>query len=131
MSVAEASAALGAPLHTADGEPAEPSCDYLYPASGHDGISLMVQEGRITSIDVAKPGIETRSGIRVGDTTSRLKQVFGSQLEIEPHHYDDQGFYYFVWEPDKKHGVKFEIANDRVVDILAGDQTIRLVEGCA
>jgi hypothetical protein len=38
--------------------------------------------------------------------------------------------YYFVWESDKKHGVKFEIADDRVVEILAGDETIRYVEGC-
>lgn len=131
MTQEKAESLLGVKLLTYENRPLEPSCDHVYPAKGHKGVTLMVQDGRITRIAVSSPAILTKSGARVGDSTSRLKALFGQQLEIEPHTYDDKDFYYYVWEKDRQHGVKFEIVRDRVVEIYAGDRSIELAEGCS
>lgn len=122
---------MGTRLKTFEGKPLEPSCDHLYPEKGHKGVSLMVQNGKITRIVISNPRIQTLSGAKVGDSTERLKQLFGGRLEIEQHKYDDEGYYYFVWEQGKRYGVKFEIGGNKVTDIYAGDDSIRYVEGCA
>lgn len=131
LSPSEAARWMGTRLKTFEGQPLDPSCDHLYPEKGYDGVSLMVQNGKVTRIVISNPQIQTLSGIKVGDSTARLKQVFPGRLEIEPHKYDESGFYYYVWEQGKRHGVKFEIAGDRVTEIYAGDESITYVEGCA
>lgn len=131
MSVAQAQQALGTSLKTFENQPLDPDCDHLYPASGHPGISLMVQAGRVTRISLDSPMLSTRSGLRVGDSAARVKAVLGRQLEIEAHKYDDDGQYFYVWEASRQRGVKFEIVGGRVQTIYAGDSSIQLVEGCA
>lgn len=131
MTPSEAARLMGTRLKTFEGRPLDVSCDHLYPERGFQGVSLMVQHGRITRVVVSNARVQTLSGIRVGDSTTRLKQVFGHRLEIERHKYDEGGFYYFVWEQDKRHGVKFEVAGDTVTEIYAGDASILYVEGCA
>lgn len=131
MTPSDAARLMGTRLKTFEGRPLEPSCDHLYPEKGYEGVSLMVQNGKITRIGISNSKIRTLSGIKVGDSTTRLKQVFGTRLEIQQHKYDDDGFYYFVWEQDKRYGVKFEIGGGRVTEIYAGDDSIQYVEGCA
>jgi hypothetical protein len=131
LSPVEAARLMGTRFKTFEGNPLDPECDHLYPETGHDGVSLMIQNGKITRVVVSNPQIQTLSGVKVGDSIARLKRVFGARLEIEQHKYDDTGFYYFVWEQGKRYGVKFEIAADRVTDIYAGDESIKYVEGCA
>lgn len=131
QSPSEAARLMRTRLKTFEGKPLEPSCDHLYPEMGHEGVSLMVQNGKVTRVVISNPQIQTLSGIKVGDSTARLKQVFASRLEIEQHKYDDTGYYYFVWEQGKRYGVKFEIAADQVIEIYSGDESIRYVEGCA
>ncbi|MCW5649784.1 MAG: hypothetical protein KIS62_08570 [Ramlibacter sp.] len=131
MTAAEAAGLLGTRLKTFEDRPLDPSCDHLYPAKGFEGLVLMVQNGKISRVTTTNPHVQTLSGIKVGDTTARLKLVFGNRLEIEPHKYDEHGAYYFVWERGRHYGVKFEIGGDRVSEIYAGDETIRYVEGCS
>jgi hypothetical protein len=131
QSSSEAARLMGTRLRTYENRPLEPECDHLYAEKGYEGISLMVQNGKVTRIEVSNPAVLTLSGIRVGDTTTRLKQVFVNRLRIEQHKYDDTGFYYYVWEQSERYGVKFEIAGDKVTEIYAGDRSIQLVEGCS
>lgn len=130
ISAEEASLLMGTGLHREDDEPPEPSCDYLYAETGHIGVGLMVRSGRVAHVMISEPGITTRSGIQVGDSTSRLKEVFGTRIEIQRHKYNDDVFYYSVWDADRRHGIRFEIGDDQVTTIYAGDDSIRLVEGC-
>ena len=130
MTPSEAARLMGTRLKTYEDGPLEPSCDHLYPEKGFEDMSLMVQNGRITRIVTSNPSVQTLSGIKVGDSTRRLKQMFGARLEIAQHKYDDDGYYY-VWEEGKRYGVKFEIGGDHVTAIYAGDESIQLVEGCA
>ncbi len=131
QSLSEAARLMGTRLRTYENRPLEPECDHLYAEKGYEGISLMVQNGKLTRIEVSSPSVSTLSGIKVGDTTTRLKQVYGNRLKIEQHKYDDAGFYYYVWEQSERYGVKFEIAGDKVSEIYSGDTSIQLVEGCS
>ena len=131
MTPAEAARLMGTRLKTLEDRPLDSSCDHLYAEKGFEGVSLMVQNGKITRLELSSSSVQTLSGIKIGDSTTRLKQVFGTRLEIEQHKYDDDGFYYFVWEQSKRHGVKFEIGGGRVTEIYAGDESIQYVEGCA
>lgn len=131
LSVPEARRLLGTPLHTYEKRPIDPDCDHLYPARGHPGISLMVQAGRITRIGADTPDTATRSGVRVGDTGDSVRRRFGDALVVETHKYDDTGQYFYLWEKSGKQGIKFELIGGRVVAIYTGDESIRLVEGCA
>lgn len=131
LSRAEVERRLGTPLRTIENAPVQTACDYLYPVRGFEGFSLMVQNGRVTRAQIRSATFATRSGARVGDRTTRLRQLYGNRLDIVPHKYDPTGFYYFVWEPRMRYGVKFEIAADTVSAIYAGDTSIQLVKACA
>ena len=131
ITLKQAEKLLRSKLRTSEDRPLEAFCDFVYPSRGHDGLSLMIQNGVVTHIEAHKSGVLTKSGAGVGDSTAKLKRLFGKALEIEQHKYDDSGFYYYVWEKNRRRGVKFEIGGDRVVAIYAGSETIMLVEGCS
>jgi hypothetical protein len=131
MSTLEAARWMGTRLKTHDNRPLDPSCDYVYPEKGFQGVSMMVERGKIAHVQLAGAGPQTRSGAAVGDSVDKLRQLYGQQLEIQPHKYDETGFYYYVWEQDKRYGIKFEIGGGKVTSIFAGDYTIGYVEGCA
>lgn len=131
MSQKEAESLMHVKLKTEDNLPLMQHCDHVFAAKGFDGISIMLQEGRITRFSVSSPTVSTKSGVKIGDTTLRLKNIFGSRVQIEPSNFDENGFYYFVWEKSQQRGIKFEVINDQVRFIYAGDDSIRLVEGCS
>ena len=131
MSVAEAEVLLKFKLKTFENKPIDKYCDYVSSSGQREGVDYMIQEGKISRIEVSDSRVKTKSGAKVGDSTAKLKDIFGSQLEIEPHKYHPNGFYYYLWDSDKRHGVKFDILKDKVRRIYAGDQSIDLVEGCS
>jgi hypothetical protein len=129
MTVTQAEALMGTALRAYNEMPFDPDCDYVYPRNGHKGISLMVQGNRIAHIRVISAGVTTKSGVRVGDAAFKLKRLF-PRVEIEEHKYVD-GYYCFVWDRDRRNGVKFVVVDDKVQEIHTGNASIRLVEGCA
>jgi hypothetical protein len=131
MLISEAERRMHTRLSAWEGLPLNSDCDYAYPAKGHEGVTFMVQGGRITHALVSSPKILTLSGFKVGDTIGMLKKRFGKRLKIEPHHYDEQSFYVFLWEPGERFGIKFETGGEVVTSIYAGDGSIGLVEGCS
>lgn len=130
ITIEQAAHLLKSPLTTYDNAPLEVSCDFVYPSQDKDRIAFMVSDGHINHAVISTPDITTRSGAKVGDSTARLKSLFGAQLQITPHEYEE-GFYYFIWENSHSYGVKFEVVNDKVVQIYAGDESIQFVEGCS
>lgn len=130
MTIGQAERLLDSRLRTKNHRPLEPECGHLYPIKGHRGINLMFQNGRISRITAITKDVATKSGARVGDPATKLQSLYGKSLEIEPHKYDDTGQYYYIWEPEKLRGVKFEVIDGFVQSIHAGDESISLVEGC-
>jgi len=92
----------------------------------------MFQNGVITHARVDTRGITSDLGINVGDPALKIKELYGSKLEIQPNHYDEEAFYYFMWQHKWNSGIKYDVGSDGIVQTISGgDGTIRLVEGCS
>ncbi len=131
MSIKEAEALLKTKLQADGGGMPMPECDFVRPKRGHQGVSFMVENGVITHAEVHDRYIATDSGVRVGDSAAKLKKIYGSRIEKMPHVYNPGDFYYFVWEPGKESGIKFEMGGNHVIAIYGGSKSIMYVEGCS
>jgi hypothetical protein len=58
----------------------------------------MIENGKLSRIDVNKRGAMTDRGIRVGDTEAMVRKAYGSKLKTEPHAYTgDEGGHYLTY----------------------------------
>jgi hypothetical protein len=109
-------------------------CTYLNSKKLPRGLGVMFFYGRIVRVDIDKPGVRTIQGASVGDTESRIKELYQGQLLIEPHYYDPAGHYlnYVVsGNRDRDRGIVFETDGSKVTSFRTGTQAaIALVEGC-
>lgn len=104
-------------------------CFYVKPTRQNQ-VSFMIESGHLVRIDVDKVGIPTTEGVQVGDSEERAKQVYGSRMRVEPHHYTN-GHYLTVRSLDGKSGIRFETENGKVETFYAGTfEAIQYVEGC-
>jgi hypothetical protein len=77
-----------------------------------------------------KAGVATAEGVQVGDSEEHAKQVYGSRLKIEPHHYTD-GHYLTVASKSGGYGIRFETENGKIETFYGGTfEAIQYVEGC-
>ena len=131
MSIEEAQRALGAKL-VAEGPVDEPACHYLRPEPAVEGLWFMISDERVVRIEVNAPGITTRSGVGVGDSEARVKEILPS-IEVTPHKYvAPDGNYLTVWTRDRKAAVRFETLQGKVTSFYAGQvPQVEYVEGCS
>ena len=129
-SVQEASKALGSPLETTPDREEALSCHFVRSKS-EPALLFMVEDGRITRAETDSRRYQTASGIRVGDSESRVRRVYGSRLEVEEHTYDPAGHYLTVRSADRRFALVMETDGKRVVYIRAGQMpSAEYVEGC-
>jgi hypothetical protein len=84
MTLAQAAQLMGTEFRTFENRPVDKECDYLYPRRGHNGVSVMVQNGKITHLNVTKnTNISTMSGVRVGDTAKSSKSFLVDHLKLK------------------------------------------------
>jgi hypothetical protein len=131
---------VGVPLATASrtlGEELrvdEPRCDHVNPATIPDGVLLMVIEDTVARVEVDSAGIRTGEGAQVGDSESRVLELYGARAKIEPHKYTYPDGHYVVVTPpsDTLHRIIFETFKGRVTTYRAGRvPAVHLVEGCS
>lgn len=105
-------------------------CDY-YDAT--PGVSFMLNHKSIVRIEVSSEEVVTPSGIRVGDSISELKKVFGSRLDDQPNHYDIPAARTIkLFSNDKKIAMRFEVYENKIQEIYSGyEHSIHYVEGCS
>ena len=90
----------------------------------------MIEDGQLERLDVNAAGPATSKGVHVGDSEERVKQIYGSALQIGPHHYTD-GHYLTIKSPSGRYGIRFETEKGKVERFYAGKfQSIQYVEGC-
>jgi len=133
MTQDEVAAALGIRL---EGEPIDDGsqCIEMIAADGYPGLVFTFLEGRLSRIAAGRESrVTTPRGIGSGATAGEVRLAYGAGLEAEPHHYIGLPAEYLTfWVRRERSGVRFETGSDRRVDsIIAGDASIRYVEGCA
>lgn len=140
MTVAEIGAALGPDSNPdAVGGPDPESCDQFHPARAPEGLLVMVENGRLTSVWLTGGStVATDRGLKIGDTAARVREVYGAAAVVEPHKYQGApAEYVTVWATPNHdgadaRGIKYEIGGDgRVQSIAAGGPSTQYVEGCA
>ena len=139
MTRAEVEAALGPDSDPKSvGGPDPASCDMFRPARAPEGLSVMLENGVLTSVWVSRnAAVETERDLNVGDTAAEVRRVHGSAAVVEPHKYvEAPAEYLTVWSTADHssaaaRGLKYEIGLDgKVQTIAAGGPSISYVEGC-
>jgi hypothetical protein len=130
MTIAEANAAL-------DNTLVIPStlqeCDYVRAKNGPDGVAFMVEQGRVSRVDVTAGTVATAEGAKIGDSEERVKSLYPS-LEVRPHKYTD-GHYLVVTPADanlRDYRIIFETDGGKVTRYRSGKlPAVEYVEGCS
>lgn len=146
MTRAEISAAVGDTATPGAARAAEPGvCDLYHPAKAPEGMYVMLQQDRLSSITLRKTtALKTDKGFGVGDTAQAVKTAMGAAAQSMPHKYVQGAEYITVWskggpatangwtDDPAARGVRYETdAQGRVVAIHAGGPSIQAVEGCS
>lgn len=134
MTLAQLQAAIG-PL--GDTTKLNRDCDIVSAADPFrlpPGVSITEVNGKVARIDIENDSIATDKGVRVGDTESKVKQLYGPGVIVEPHKYID-GHYLEIrsgTDSSTATGIVFETDGKKVTTFRAGFwDPVRLVEGCA
>jgi len=112
-------------------------CDFVFPAVGAgipEGVSVMVVKGKIARIDVDTGSVTTEDGARIGDSEDRIKSIYGEEVKVEPHKYNE-GWHYLTVMGDSASAGKalvFETDGKRVTMFRGGRvPEVKWVEGCS
>lgn len=131
MTLEQANAALGNDLAI----PAKlEECDYVRPKSGPKGIAFMVEQRRISRVDVSEGDIATSAGARIGDSEAKIQSLYPGRVAVQPHKYTDG--HYLVVTPaspaDSAYRIVFETDGSKVLRYRSGRQpAVQYVEGCS
>ena len=109
-------------------------CDHVNPVTMPEGILLMVIDDTIARVEIDSAGIRTVEGAEVGDSDSRVLELYGARARIEPPEYTYPDGHYVVVTPpgDTLHRIIFETFKGRVTTYRAGRvPAVQLVEGCS
>jgi hypothetical protein len=132
MTPEQAQTAVGGTLELPQGLTAD-ACDYAYPRD-FDGLAFMIEGGRIVRVDVRRRDIHTDMGASVGDSQSRVEQLYPHHLRVSPHKYTAGHYLTVVPSDTVKHPFRlvFETDGDTVT-VFRGGQVpqVEYVEGCS
>jgi len=98
-------------------------CAYVRPPSAPAGVSVMLAHDQVTRIDVESSGVQSDAGIVVGDSASRVSQVYAGRVTTTPHKYVQGGQYLTVRSTspqDSAFRIVFEIEAGRVTRFRSG-----------
>lgn len=133
MTVANAATALQSPVPSMSG--ADTACSYVHFATQPAGMRVMVVHDTVARIEIDSSNVATGLGARVGDSESRIQEMYGSRVSMQPHKYDSAGHYLIVNQvPGTDRGLKlvFETDGARVTKYRAGRMPeVEFVEGCS
>lgn len=112
------------------------SCTYVSPI-GIDGLSFMVIRGIIERVDINSSKMFTLRGAKIGDSETRIKQLYPGQIKTTPHPYTGRrGGKYLTFYPkdreDQSYRLIFETQNGKVQRFRGGRlPSVDAIEGCS
>jgi len=100
------------------------------------GILFMVTGDRIVRIDIIdNSAISTVDGARIGSTEAEVKKMYADNIEVTPHYYTDNAYYFTIRSKDAKYSnfrLIFETGNGRISRFRAGKlPEVEYIEGCS
>jgi hypothetical protein len=126
MTLAELKATLHQNLE--ESESGSDNCFYAR-SSKYPHLAFMIQDGKLSRVDVDARGIATSTGIQVGDSETRARQIYGSKMKVTEHQYVETGHYLTV--RSGLYGIRFETDKGKITEFYAGKyEAIQYVEGC-
>ena len=129
MTLAQLSAALKEDFSMPTDED-EKVCFYAE-TSKHPGIAFMVENGRVSRVDVRERGPSTAAGVRVGGPEALVMKVYGQRLKVEQHAYDPEAHYLTLYSANGRYGLRFETGDGKITSFYAGERhAIAYIEGC-
>jgi hypothetical protein len=133
MTRPQVASALHATLTLVGGEDDGERCA-VASSSEQPGVEFHFEQSRLASISISRPSkIRTPRDIGIGSRSAAVHRAYGKALKSHPK-YDygngpEEDIVYWVDKAER--GVRFIIGKDRRIHaILAGDETIFLVDGC-
>ncbi|WP_421728867.1 hypothetical protein [Brevundimonas sp.] len=144
MTVAEITAVAGADANPDAVGGADPAtCDEFHPARAPEGLRVMIEDGRLARITVARnAAIKTDRGFGVGSSATDIKAAYGGGVVAQPHKYvgppaedlfawSQGGSTAYVTDANAR-GIRYEIDGEGKVSMIhVGGPAIQLVEGCS
>lgn len=126
-----------------NGSPRPVECVEFHPDQAPEGVSVMVESGRVTRISLTgKAQIKTGKKLGLGASAEKVKDAYDGDAIVTPAKYDpapaeDITVWThgakpepYVQSPDAR-GLRYQIGNEgKVKAIRAGGPSIQYVEGC-
>lgn len=104
------------------------TCDYL---TVEAPIKVMVEHDTVVRFDVTDTIAATPEGARVGDTITRILQLYAGRLRTQPHKYTTGKYLIVTSTSDTTRQLIFETDSARVIRYRAGRlPAVGYVEGC-
>ncbi len=128
MTMEELRAALGLERGGPAGE-----CESLTPSGAPKGLTVMVADGRVVRLDVARGSAASTSvGVHPGDREKRVRKLLGPAIEVTPHKYVDGGHYMAAPTGADETWWVVETDGRRATAVRVGVlPQVRWVEGCS
>ncbi len=129
MPLAQAQTSLGLTLP----QGVEPNSCFFAASQTYPGVYAMLEGGALQRLDVREGTMETDTGLGVGDAASKVRDVYGAQVEVLPHKYDTSpgAQYLTVYSVDKRYALRFITAQGKIAGIQSGNaEPVQYVEGC-
>jgi hypothetical protein len=96
-------------------------------------VRYTIAAGVVSRIETRDARYATVSGVHVGDTQDRARQVYGKRLAVAAHPYFDKGHMLTVYSPDRRFALVME-SNDagRIITLRGGRwPDVGWLEGCS
>ena len=110
-------------------------CDFVRMKNGPEGLMFMVEQRKISRVDVQSGTIATTTGAKIGDSEDRIRSLYPGQVTVQPHKYDEGGRYLIVTPgtaADKDYRIIFETNGKTVQRFRSGKlPAVQYVEGCS
>ena len=107
------------------------ACHYEYPSGDYQDIGFMVEDGRITRIDIRSKKISTMNNIRIGDSEETVKKAFPGKVREEIHPYIGKEGKYLIVETKPGYAFIFETDRGKITRFRSGKlSSVRYIEGC-
>ncbi len=132
MTAKEASAKSGINLKETDpSDSGNEACNYVYPNGERGDVGFMIEEGRISRIDITSRKIASVGGIRVGDSEAAVTKAFPGKVKVQAHPYLEEDGKYLVIKINQGYGFIFETEKGKVTRFRAGRfESVQYIEGC-